>query len=212
MVKTISVFSWFDTPLQYPEKICSLLNKYKITHLYQMVSPKLTSQQIQYFLKVATNYQLTVYFLIGEAEWALDPESTEAVRLLDGYKAYSGNVEGVVVDIEPYLLSAFKKSPKEVMRSFVQTLEVIYKKAKQLQLKVIVCLPYFFDTIGFDLEIDRIIGQYSDTVAIMNYYRDHEMKHIQTEAKLASKYRKPIPTASCINHFAHIKKGHIRLM
>ena len=40
----------------------------------------------------------------------------------------------------------------------------------------------------------------------MNYYRDHEMKHIQTEAKLASKYRKPIPTASCINHFAHIKK------
>lgn len=148
MVKTISVFSWFDTPLQYPEKICSLLNKYKITHLYQMVSPKLTSQQIQYFLKVATNYQLTVYFLVGEAEWALDPEAIEAVRLLDGYKAYSGNVEGVVVDIEPYLLSAFKKSPKEVMRSFVQTLEVIYKKTKQHQLKVIVCLPYFFDTMG----------------------------------------------------------------
>ncbi len=47
--------------------------------------------------------------MIGEAEWALDPEAIEAVRLLDGYKAYSGNVEGVVVDIEPYLLSAFTK-------------------------------------------------------------------------------------------------------
>lgn len=83
MVKTISFFSWFDTPFMEPEKTCALLARYKITHLYQIVSPKLTSQQIQYFLKVATNHQLTVYFLIGEAEWALDPESTEAVRLLD---------------------------------------------------------------------------------------------------------------------------------
>lgn len=49
MVKTISVFSWFDTPFMEPEKTCALLAKYKITHLYQMVSPKLTSQQIQYF-------------------------------------------------------------------------------------------------------------------------------------------------------------------
>ncbi len=100
MAVTTSIFSWHREPLEQAEKTCRFLAEHKIDHLYQMISPKDSPQRIRHFLHTADMYQLSVYFLIGEAEWALDPQAKEAVRALEELIPYQELVKGVILDIE----------------------------------------------------------------------------------------------------------------
>src|SRR5699024_12879358 len=59
-------------------------------------------------------------------------------------------------------------------------------------MELIVCLPYYLDTKGFDEELEAIISEASDEVAIMNYYRGKESDHIAKEASVSKQYDKSI--------------------
>lgn len=116
------------------------------------------------------------------------------IQSIEKASQYQPFLQGIVLDIEPHTLKEFKENPKAVMTSFVKCLKVTYAFAKQKSLTVIVCLPYYYDTLGFTAELETIIRKAADEVAVMNYYRDKEIEHIQTEAKLCSRYGKPIHT------------------
>ncbi len=78
------------------------------------------------------------------------------------------------------------------MNSFVKAITTAYKKANENSIEVIVCIPYYYDDMGFSRQLKRIIKSGCDSVAIMNYYKDNEAKHINKEVKYADKYRKKI--------------------
>lgn len=50
------------------------------------------------------------------------------------------------------------------------------------------------DTLGFTAELERIIRDASDAVAVMNCFRGKEKEHMRTEAQISLKDRKSIIT------------------
>ncbi|MGP6139289.1 hypothetical protein [Jeotgalibaca sp. A127] len=126
--------------------------------------------------------------MAGEPEWALDP--TVLVSIV--HKA--GQFDGIVVDVEPYLLEEFKMNPKKVMSIFVASMRKVYQVAKTKRLAFILCVPYFYDTLGFEQELEELIKDCCDGLMVMNYYRGKELEHIQTEAHLCRKYGKTLST------------------
>ena len=146
------------------------------------------------YLKMAHEMNKHVYFLTGEPEWALDENAKEIKKLIRQIETYGEqpSLQGVVIDIEPYLLEEFKYQPEEVMENYTKGLIEAYRFAKLYRLKVIVCIPYYLDTLGFTQQLESIIKFGSDAVAVMNYYRGKENEHIETELKLSQLYNKPI--------------------
>ena len=78
------------------------------------------------------------------------------------------------------------------MDSFVAGMKTAYDRAKGYGLEVIVCMPYYFDSKGFERELETLIRSCCDKAAVMNYYRGKEIEHVETEAALAEKYNKEL--------------------
>lgn len=196
----VSVFSWYGGQLQQPNETFIELEKYDIDTIFQFISHKDSQEHLEFFLETASRYEKDVYFLTGEPEWALEEYADELVKVIQrvGYfresSKYESALKGVVVDVEPYLLEEFKSNPQQVMKDYVVSMISAYQAAQYYDLDMIVCIPYYFDTMGFSDELEIIIREASDSVAVMNYYRDKEVEHLQTEARLSSKYHKPIIT------------------
>ncbi|XJS10390.1 hypothetical protein ACF3NG_09670 [Aerococcaceae bacterium WGS1372] len=200
-----SVFSWFDEPLIDPKTTLNNISDLDIDTLYQFFSSeyfdnKEKQGQLEQLLLEFKEHHKDVYLLNGEAEWALDPESTELIKYINKtheFLATRGShslIQGIIIDIEPQTLEEYQTNPDAVMASFTKGLKKAYEVVHELELKVIVCLPYYLDTEGYLSELETIIAEASDEVAIMNYYRDLEIEHIATEVALSQKYNKPIQT------------------
>ena len=103
-------------------------------------------------------------------------------------------MQGVVLDIEPQSLEEYQDDPKAVWGTLVDNLKEVYGLTKAANMELIVCLPYYLDTKGFDEELEAIISEASDEVAIMNYYRGKEIDHIAKEVSVSKQYDKSIQT------------------
>lgn len=200
-----SVFSWFDEPLIDPQASLNFLNNSDIDSLYQYFyeddfDDPSKRQQLEDLLILSNKAKKDVYLLNGEAEWALDAEATHLIQYIHKIHDFQVNQEdtpfirGVVIDIEPHTLDEFQNNSDAIMQSFTQGLKQAYQVAHGYDLKVIVCLPYYLDTEGYLTELETIIAEAADEVAIMNYYRDLEIEHIETEVALSVKYNKAIQT------------------
>ncbi|NLD17345.1 MAG: hypothetical protein GX666_07180 [Tissierellia bacterium] len=77
------------------------------------------------------------------------------------------------------------------MLEYVKVTKEIYTFCKEEKLKLILCIPYYYDTLGFPSELEELIDQ-CDEIAIMNYYKKKEAKHIENEVFYAKKHRKKI--------------------
>ena len=52
---------------------------------------------------------------------------------------------------------------------------------------LIICIPHFYDVIGFDEELKELIEEGSDAVAVMNYDKSDEIGQIDREMELSMK-------------------------
>lgn len=200
-----SVFSWFEEQLKNPNHTFDVLEKNGANTIFQYMSFDSSSQNIDHFVATAAKYDKDVFFLTGEPEWALDPEAKELIQIIKQIadsrpvgESTTSQIEqivkGVVIDVEPYLLPEFKENPEHVMTSYVKSMLVAYQTAKAHDLEVIVCVPYFFDTMGFTHELEFLIREASDKLAVMNYYRDEEIENLKVESQISRKYNKEIIT------------------
>ncbi len=80
------------------------------------------------------------------------------------------------------------------MNDFVTGMKTAYKTANKNDLKMILCIPYFYDNMGFSKQLDDLIKSGCDTIAIMNYYKDKEITNIKLEVAIANKYGKEVVT------------------
>ena len=190
-----SVFSWYEEQVINFDDTFRTLSTLKVSTIYQFISYNPDVELIDDFLESATKYEKNVYFLTGEPEWALDPEATELkayIETINMFKKKHTSLKGIVIDVEPQSLDEYQESPAEVMSLFVQAMKTAYTAAHKVGLEVVLCLPNSLDTLGFEKDLDILIRDASDSVAIMNYHRGQEIERIETEAILSAKYNKPI--------------------
>lgn len=194
---TRALFSWSSSAVE-DKTLLETMKKADLNTLFQSFSADNDKNSIA-FLEEAAAENITVYALTGSPEWSLDKKGSSMVERVNRISALnekaadSDRVQGVIMDVEPYLLDEFKGNETEIMESFILGLEAAYVKAKEQNLRFGVCIPYFYDHWDLQNELDRI-AKASDFMLVMNYYRDKEIEHMSFEAELARKYQKEIMT------------------
>lgn len=130
-----------------------------------------------------------VYLLTGDPNMALD-EMKEAVLRAQQHYA------GLVLDVEPYALDGWSTegNREAIINSFCDQMEELYAYAQEHSTELILCIPYWYDDLGFDDQLDRI-AQASDGMCVMNYSRGNELQNLMAEYRLAGKYYKKLWTA-----------------
>ena len=152
-MENASLFSWFLEPIETPQKTLSWLRSRHINRLYQFAAPTYSSERLSSFVKTAQHFDVDVYFLNGEPEWALDTTGYEMIQYIEWVQINYPNVKGIVFDIEPYLLQEYKVNPQKVMATFVKAMVKVYQETQKAQLEIILCIPYFYDLVGFKREL-----------------------------------------------------------
>lgn len=194
MKNNTSIFSWFKEQLHHPEATFELLKCYEISRIYQSIAKDDSKEAVMQFLETAKKYNIEVYILAGEVEWAYEMYQQEIIHFIEEASLYYPLIKGVVLDIEPHSLEDFPQDGQMILRSFAKNLQKAYLLTQSYQLEMVVCLPYYYDTMGYEMELETIIAHGLDEVAIMNYYREKELEHMEFEVALSQKYHKKIQT------------------
>lgn len=195
------IFSWKSDALM-DENMINNLQKLKINQVYQFISKSTAPEELEEFLTRMSNAKIDVYALYGEREWALDPSGSKMCEMIERVKIINNDlkekdkeickIKGIIFDVEPYLLDEWQKDSQNVMESFVKATKCAYETKEDLQ--IMLCVPYYYDTKGFNNELELLVAECCDGILVMNYYRDKEEKHISDEIKICNIYNKNIYT------------------
>lgn len=131
---------------------------------------------------------LDVYLLAGSPDMGLAEMVTEVERAADGFK-------GVVFDIEPYGQEgwAIEDGRAQIMDDYCDAVEACYGHARELGVRMLLCVPFWYDELGFADQLERLCAN-CDGVCVMNYCRGHEAGNIAGEAELAARYQRSLWT------------------
>ncbi len=211
------LFSWNAEIVNKTDgKIFSFMKRDGLNVLYQNFSSKNSRrEQMAVFLEKAMQEDIKVYQLTGDPSWGTDPEGEKLCEAVETAAAYNRRTQrkfrewsqaegkerdavprlaGVVLDVEPYTLKEWDRDPDGTMKSFVSGMKKAYALAQQYDLELIVCIPWYYDKKEQQEQLEELIKNGCDSIAVMNYYRGAEIKNIATEVKLASKYGKGLIT------------------
>lgn len=198
--ETRALFSWKDyVVLEGQTELFDVMRELKLNTVYQSFSKRNNKEDILAFLEEASNNKIDVYFLAGSPEWALEEEAESMCynidKIIEINKDISRDkhIKGILFDIEPYLLEEWNnENSEEIMKHFVKNMEIAYKKANDMGMEVIVCIPYFYDDFELSNYVENLISSACDKVAIMNYYQGKEYENIQMEVEIIKKYEKSL--------------------
>jgi len=199
--RQLAVFSWESDGIDDKrEEIFSVIKEVNADTVYQTIPSDADMDTVKSYLKQASQEDLYVYMLAGNPKWALKNSAKPYVKVLKQAAEYNEVVEkeeaiqGVIYDIEPYVLAQWKQKKKKLMKNYVKAMKKVYEEADKYNLRIVICIPYFFDDFGMKSQLKQLIAECCDEVAVMNYYQDKEISHIKTEASYAKKYEKPLVT------------------
>ncbi|MBR4760828.1 MAG: hypothetical protein IK078_11880 [Lachnospiraceae bacterium] len=174
-----ALFSWETSHL---DKI-SDLSCLEIRTIFQEVPPG----QEATVLGQLEGYQ--VYLLTGDPYMELAEMKETIDRSEKGFA-------GVMFDIEPYGRQEWKQEGDNgaLLQAFCEDLENAYSYAKEREVEMFLCIPYWYDDLGYESELERMI-QNCDGFCVMNYWKGKEKEHIRDEYKLAGTYARKLWTA-----------------
>ena len=153
----LGIFSWqknnaSDEALR--EEMLGVLVSKGITEVYQTLDVKTAPS----FIRRARELGIDVYMLAGRPEWGMDSgakkmrgEVTRAARLME--ETGKSGLAGLMLDVEPYLTSVYKKNRQNAMDRFSEAMRKTYAYAREMGVPLIICIPHFYDIIGFDEEM-----------------------------------------------------------
>lgn len=181
----LGIFSWqkkVASDVALRDEMLETLVRLGISEVYQYMD----TEDAPAFIQQAGEMGIDVYLLDGQPEWGLDREAGQmrrvvrrAARLME--ETAGSGLAGLVLDVEPYLTSSYKRNPERAMDRFLEAMRNTYAYALEKGVPLIICIPYFYDTKGFDKELKEIIEAGSDAVAVMNYQKKDEAGQIETE-------------------------------
>ncbi len=187
----LSIFSWSSEEITLNQtELLNDLIEYDFDRLFQSFSSELTDKEITSFVSDVTKNDIDVYGLSGTPEWALDPTGEGMIDKLDRIVEINRQlpknqrIQGFVIDVEPYILDDFDWEDEKVQQSYISGMKNLYQAAKREGLELIVVIPYFYDTKGYQEVLTSFIHDASTEVAIMNYYRENEISSKQKKQKM----------------------------
>ena len=196
-----AMYSW-DHDFIYPEKEELLEKVMELTDcniIYQEFEPDADASDVTDFLKRRTERGQKVYYLCGNADWAVEDGAVSMIHEAERAAFYDEaageyGFAGIQYDVEPYCLLDFDDNAVEYMKKYVENSKLAYKAAHDLNLSVEICIPYWWESAyGFNDELEDLIANACDSVAVMNYYKEGtEAEHIEDEVSLCRKYGKRI--------------------
>lgn len=167
--------------------------------LYQEVSSNASTKDVAAFLQRRGEKGQTVYYLCGNASWAIEKDAASMLREVERTIAYNKaagehKFVGIQFDVEPYCLTDFEENAEKYMAQYVKNSKLAYEAAHEAGLLVEICIPYWWESAyGYYDELEDLIANACDSVAVMNYYKkDKEAYHIEHEVALCKKYNKRI--------------------
>lgn len=194
-----SLFSWHDVEEAETDAFLQTLERGKVTALFQALPEEEESRAANRTLIAgATRAQIKVYALTGDPNWALEEDGASILKAVqwavdwNEQAAQGERLQGVVLDVEPYLTEAWDEEETRTMDRYVSVMEKAYQLASDNGLECVICIPFFYDTKGHEQALEKLIGGACDAVAVMNYYQDKEIDHIAGEMALAEQAGKRI--------------------
>ncbi len=197
------MFSWDEGVLE-PEETQTLFEvakKADVAAIYQQFSREcLEEEKSADFVMGMEERGIEVFALMGEAKWAYERDAKTLIERIGYVAEYNerhrdqGRIQGVMVDVEPYLLDEWDEGREkrgELMAGYGACMERAYACASEKGLKFLVCIPTFYDATNMDI-LERLIAYGCDGVAVMNYNRKDEYGQIAREVGFAREYEKEI--------------------
>ncbi len=192
----LAVFSWqknHSTDETLRDEMFEVLAGIGANEVYQNLDDEAASS----FIRQAYDRGIDVYLLSGQPEWGLDREAgrmRREVRRAARLREESGGLgpAGLVLDVEPYLTSSYERNPQRAMDRFAEAMRNTYAYAQSKGVPLIICIPYFYDSKGFEKVLEELIEEGSDAVAVMNYQKKDEAGKIQTEVAVSARADKRI--------------------
>ena len=202
------MFEWKEERIEQPE-IAEIIDQFQITDWYQELGLPIEHKKTAQFVKQLHGQNVKVYALVGETDWGYESEGQSLIQYLEELVQYNKKrmpaerFDGVMVDVEPYTRSRWKKDPEENMKLYVSGMIAAYRFAQEHDLIFIACIPRHYDDQGLTQQLETLIRDGCDEVAVMDYDCGAEAEKIETEAQLAAKYDKAL---HCILEFQEVGK------
>lgn len=146
-----------------------------------------------------------LYILTGNSEWTYEadgkPMLEEIERAVEFREAWGDDtIKGIVFDIEPYGSQRWKQGEKDLlMKNYVSGMKIAYDAAKKKGLRVILCIPTWYQK-HYNEQLLELIN-YCDEISVMNYVRADEYENIIDEIEYARTVDKDI---TCIFEFQEV--------
>lgn len=173
------------------------MEQYDLHELYQYIPADLPPKSLSSFFAEAEGHGIGVYLLTGDPAWARDGTGealVNAVRQAASVRRRTdgSTLKGVMMDVEPYLLPEWEEEAESLMDSYVSAMKAARKQAEEDDLFLYACIPYYYDSEGLTSYLNALMEQGCHGIAVMNYYRENETKHLRYEWQQAKRLNKPI--------------------
>ena len=132
----LGIFSWQKNNASNEalrEEMLGVLVSKGITEVYQTLDVKTAPS----FIRRARELGIDVYMLAGRPEWGMDSgakkmrgEVTRAARLME--ETGKSGLAGLMLDVEPYLTSVYKKNRQNAMDRFTEAMRNTYAYAREM--------------------------------------------------------------------------------
>lgn len=185
------MFEWKEERIEQPEIAGEIIDQFQITDWYQELGLPIEHKKTAQFVKQLHGQNVKVYALVGETDWGYESEGQSLIQYLEELVQYNKKrmpaerFDGVMVDVEPYTRSRWKKDPEENMKLYVSGMIAAYRFAQEHDLIFIACIPRHYDDQGLTQQLEILIRDGCDEVAVMDYDCGAEAEKIETEAQLA---------------------------
>ncbi|MEG2596858.1 MAG: hypothetical protein RR977_00390, partial [Oscillospiraceae bacterium] len=206
-VSARGMFEWRESTVEDPKSVQSLIQDLKITKWYQEIPEDWN--HVSDFSSSLHKQGVSIYALFGAVEWGYERDGITLISHLKQVTDYNktapknARIDGVMIDVEPYISSKWKKNKKKNMKIYVDGMLKAYQSVAGQHLQFAICIPRHYDDQGLSEELERLIAKGCDEVAVMNYDCGNEVEKIQTEAILAQKYGKEL---HCVLEFQEVGK------
>lgn len=208
-----SVFNWDKLENeQVSQSMISFFHELQINALFQGYYQPANLTKRDSMLETLNEANIDLYYVIGDPDYAYTDNCSKLMGEIQNIISEIENcnngevVKGIILDIEPYLLDEWEDKKNMIMDQYLKNLRIVYQSIETADLKLILCIPYYFDDMGLSSYLEELVADACDGLAIMNYYRNNEAKRISYEVSLCRKYDK-----QCINIYEFLEPGRHEL-
>lgn len=176
--------SWFWSPaawLESPHRIFDAQARLGLRRIYitvPVVEGRVRDvESLRQFLQTAHQRGLQVWSVLGDSQAVLEQERPHFLTLAEAYQAFNADgeqrLDGLQLDIEPYLLPGYQLNPSVWMQKQAETVNAVHRVAPSLPLDMV--LPFWFEPLRGDGAAVLAAVESSITgITVMNYRTDPE--------------------------------------